>query len=202
MDTYLDFWNLMAYDYAGSWDSVAGHQSNLHPNPYNPASTPFSTDAAVQHYIAQGVAPHKVVLGMPLYGRAFENTEGLGQPYQGVGEGTWENGVHDYKKLPLEGSEVRYDDAAGASYCYQPGRRALVSYDTVEMARLKAEYIKARGLGGGMWWESSADKEGSESLIGNVVDVLGGPNSLEWKENCITYPNTKYDNLRNGFPNN
>ena len=202
MDTYLDFWNLMAYDYAGSWDAVAGHQSNLHPNPYNPASTPFSTDAAVQHYIAQGVAPHKVVLGMPLYGRAFENTEGLGQPYQGVGEGTWENGVHDYKKLPLDGSEVRYDDAAGASYCYQAGRRVLVSYDTVEMARLKAEYIKARGLGGGMWWESSADKEGSESLIGNVVDVLGGPNSLEWKENCITYPNTKYDNLRNGFPNN
>jgi chitinase len=53
-----------------------------------------------------------------------------------------------------------------------------------------------------MWWESSADKEGPESLIGNVVDVLGGPSALQWRENCITYPHTKYDNLREGFPNN
>ncbi|KAJ4291351.1 Chitinase 4 [Collariella sp. IMI 366227] len=202
MDTYLDFWNLMAYDYAGSWDSVAGHQANLYPCASQPACTPFSTDAAVQHYVAQGVAPGKIVMGMPLYGRAFQGTEGLGQPYNGVGEGTWENGVHDYKKLPLEGTEVRMDYDAGASYCYHPEQKVLVSYDTVAMARRKGEYIKERGLGGGMWWESSADKEGPESLIGNVVEVLGGSNALEWKENCITYPHTKYDNLRDGFPNN
>jgi chitinase len=97
---------------------------------------------------------------------------------------------------------VLADYEAGASYCYQRDRRVLVSYDTVEMARAKADYIRHRGLGGGMWWESSADKEGSESLIGNVVDELGGPNSLQWRQNCITYPHTKYDNLREGFPNN
>lgn len=202
MDRYLDFWNLMAYDYAGSWDRVAGHQANLYPCGHDSARTPFSTEAAVQAYVGRGVAPDKIVLGMPLYGRAFAGTDGLGKPFNGVGEGTWENGVHDYKKLPLEGSEVLADYEAGASYCYQRDRRVLVSYDTVEMARAKADYIRHRGLGGGMWWESSADKEGPESLIGNVVDELGGPNSLQWRQNCITYPHTKYDNLREGFPNN
>ncbi|KAK4132673.1 glycoside hydrolase family 18 protein, partial [Trichocladium antarcticum] len=201
MDAYLDFWNLMAYDYAGSWDAVAGHQSNLFPSYGNTAATPFNTDAAVAHYLSQGVARHKIVLGMPLYGRAFENTDGPGRPYSGVGQGTWENGVHDYKTLPLEGSEVRVEWDTGASFCYRPDRRVLVSYDTVDIARRKAHYIRECGLGGGMWWESSADKEGPESLIGNVVDVLGGPHALEWKENCITYPHTKYDNLRAGFPN-
>ncbi|KAK0712687.1 glycoside hydrolase family 18 protein [Lasiosphaeria miniovina] len=202
MDRVLDFWNLMAYDYAGSWDSVAGHQANLFPCASNPASTPFSTVAAVDYYAAHGVAPDKIVLGMPLYGRAFENTDGLGKPYQGVGQGTWEAGVYDYKKLPHEGAAEHYDEESGASYSYHTGTRTLVSYDTVRMARQKAEYIKSRGLGGGMWWESSADKAGPESLIGNVVDVLGGPQSFQHLDNCISYPNTKYDNLKNGFPSN
>merc|ERR1711977_820018 len=63
MDKYLDFWNLMAYDYAGSWDSCAGHQSNLKPSEHNSAATPFNTDQAVEHYKQQGVHPSKIVWG-------------------------------------------------------------------------------------------------------------------------------------------
>ncbi|KAI1198914.1 glycoside hydrolase superfamily [Nemania serpens] len=201
MDASLDFWNLMAYDYAGSWDATAGHQANLRRSGANPASTPFDTESAVAAYAARGVAPHKIVLGMPLYGRAFQATDGPGAPYSGVGEGTWENGVHDYKKLPLEGAEERTDHAAGATYCYHPGTRTMVTYDTVPMARHKAEYIKERGLGGAMWWESSADKDDEQSLIANVVDVLGGPGRLDNTPNCVEYPESKYENLRAGFPN-
>ncbi|KAI0401883.1 glycoside hydrolase superfamily [Xylaria palmicola] len=200
MDASLDFWNLMAYDFAGSWDATAGHQANLHHCDANPAATPFSAEAAVAAYAARGVAPHKIVLGMPLYGRAFQNTDGPGSPYSGVGEGTWENGVHDYKKLPLAGAEEHEDPAAGATWCYQPDTRTMVTYDTVPMARTKAQYIAERQLGGAMWWESSADKEGEESLIANVVDVLGGPDGLDKTENCIEYPESKYENLRAGFP--
>ena len=44
----------------------------------------------------------------------------------------------------------------------------MVSYDTSEIAKQKAEYIKEGNLGGAMWWESSGDKRGEESLIGTV----------------------------------
>lgn len=196
MDRYLDFWNLMAYDYTGSWDAHAGHQANLHPSRRNPTATPFNTEQAVSHYKSQGVNASKIVVGMPLYGRAFENTAGLGKPFSGVGEGTWENGVHDFKTLPLPSAQVHYDDDAGASYSYDSGKRQLVTFDTKEMAAKKAEWVKRHGLGGAMWWESSADRTGGESLIGSVVNCLG---TLDHKRNCLDYPESKYENLRKGF---
>ena len=202
MDQYLDFWNLMAYDYAGSWDSVTGHQANLYPCNANPSSTPFCTTHAVKHYTSHGVSSRNIVLGMPLYGRAFENTDGLGKPYNGVGQGTWEQGVYDYKKLPLEGSCEEEDEGAGATYSVDKGARRIVSYDTPSMAMKKARFIRESGLGGGMWWESSGDKEGEDSLISTVVKGLGGGHALMKRENCLDYPETKYDNLKKGFPDN
>jgi len=196
MDKYLDFWNLMAYDYAGSWDAKAGHQANLRPNEKSRDCTPFNTVQAVEHYKSKRVNSSKIVLGMPLYGRAFENTDGLGEPYQGVGQGTWEAGVYDFKVLPLAGAEEHYDAESGASYSYDPVKRQLVTYDTVDMAKRKSDWIKREGLGGAMWWESSADKTGNESLIENVVATLG---ILEDSHNCVDYPHSKFDNLKHSF---
>lgn len=44
----------------------------------------------------------------------------------------------------------------------------MVTYDTKDVAERKAHFIKDERLGGAMWWESSADKKGDESLIGTV----------------------------------
>jgi len=110
--------------------------------------------------------------------------------------------VHDFKKLPLAGAQEFYDEDAAATYCYDSTKRVLVTYDTVEMARNKAEWIKREGLGGSMWWESSSDKVEEKSIIGNVVGVLSGTEGagMEKKENCLDYPESKYENLRKGFP--
>ncbi|KAI9728436.1 MAG: hypothetical protein M1828_003837 [Chrysothrix sp. TS-e1954] len=194
MDRFLDFWNLMAYDYAGSWESVAAHQANLFSSRKDPSTTPFSTEAAVQHYLSQGVAPSKLVIGCPLYGRAFAGTKGLGKPFSGIGEGSWESGVWDFKALPR--GKVEEDKDIVASWCYDKDTHTLVSYDSEAIARRKAEWIKEQRLGGAMWWESSGDQRGEGGLIAKVGDVLG---SLEKGQNVLKYPESRFENLRNGM---
>jgi chitinase len=168
MDQYLDFWNLMAYDYSGGWDSVTGHSANIFPSSGNSTSTPFNTAQAVEYYIEHGVHPSKIVLGMPLYGRSFMDTDGPGSSYANVGKGNLDQGVWGYNALPLPGAQVEYIDRLVASYSYDPTQRMMVSYDTPQVAKKKAQYIISKGLGGGMWWESSGDQTGSESLINTV----------------------------------
>ena len=205
MDQYLDFWNMMAYDYSGSWDPKAAHQANLFLKLNDTDATPFNTQQAVDYYINQGIALDKIVIGMPLYGRSFEKTTGPGGNYSGVGSpdqeaGAWEAGVWDYKSLPRTGAQENIDDSAGASYSYDSISREMISYDNVEMSRRKAEYIVARGLGGGMWWESSGDKPfGKGSLIEAVSTILKAKGGLEASSNTIGYPGSKFDNVKRGF---
>ncbi|TPX15373.1 uncharacterized protein E0L32_004650 [Thyridium curvatum] len=199
MADVLDFINLMAYDYAGSWDKTAGHQANLYPNLSNNASTPFSTDRAVTDYLAAGVPGNKLMLGMPLYGRAFQNTDGPGKPYNGVGNGSWELGIWDYKDLAQMRSKEQLDSHAGASYSYDPAGRTMITYDTIDMVYQKIEYIRAKGLAGSMFWEASGDRNDSNSLIGASRAAMGG---LMSSPNQLHYPDSQYTNLAAGMPNN
>ncbi|CAI6095517.1 unnamed protein product [Clonostachys chloroleuca] len=196
MDQYVDTWNLMAYDYAGSWDTTTGHAANLFYSSANPQSTKFNTDQAVKDYIKGGVSPSKIVLGLPLYGRSFLNTVAQpGQPYQGVASNTGSDlGVWLYRDLPRQGAQVKIDTQAGAAWSYDATTKELVSFDNVPVGLMKAGYIRKQGLGGAMFWEAAGDKTGGESLVGAVGDAMG---SLELSNNMLDYPQSRYSNIRN-----
>ncbi|KAL3444642.1 glycoside hydrolase superfamily [Aspergillus insuetus] len=202
MTPLIDFYNLMAYDYSGSWDSITGHSANLFFSPNTPQTTPFNTHTAITAYLSTGILPSKINLGMPLYGRAFANTGGPGTSFTGVGyEGSFEAGIWDYKVLPKPGARIVEVPELGASFSYDPARREAVSFDTVGVARRKGGYVVLMGLGGGMWWESSGDREvgSGGSLVETFVNSIGGTDTLERSQNQLEYPASRFENLRRGF---
>nr|AAP45631.1 chitinase [Lecanicillium fungicola] len=192
----LDYVNLMAYDYAGSWSTASGHDANLFASTQNANSTPYNTNDAVAAYIKGGVPASKIVLGMPIYGRSFEQTAGIGKPFNGIGSGTWEAGVWDYKALPRPGATVQCDNAVQGCYSYDSSTKELISFDTPAVISAKVSWLKSKGLGGSMFWEASADKKGSDSLISTSRQGLGG---LDTTQNYLDYPNSQYDNIKKGM---
>ncbi|KAM5441000.1 Chitinase 4 [Microsporum ferrugineum] len=199
MDKHLDFWNLMAYDYSGGWDSTSGHSANIFASTSDKQATKFNTQDALIAYKRAGIESKKIVLGMPLYGRAFAETEEKpGASFNGIGQGTWEKGVYDYKTLPQPGAKVVECEQEVASYSYDPVKKLFISFDTPKIAGMKANYLKQMGLGGTMWWETSADKpKGEGSLVETVIEHLGGRENMDKSQNQLNYPQSQYDNIKN-----
>ncbi|KAK4206414.1 putative glycoside hydrolase family 18 protein [Rhypophila decipiens] len=194
MANYADFFNLMGYDYSGSFSSFSGHQANLYRNPNNNNATPFSTNKAIADYIKAGVPAGKIVLGMPIYGHYFSATIGLGQSFSMNNSAT---DVYEYNTLPKAGATEINDTIAGAMYSYDPVSKELVSYDTVYSVKKKVEYIHSNGLGGAMFWEASGDRNDSGSLVRASFEALG---NIDTTLNLLSYPNSRYSNIAAGMP--
>ena len=84
-----------------------------------------------------------------------------------------------------------------AAYSYDPSTKEFISYDTPKEITTKSAYVKSKGLGGAMFWESSADKSGGDSLIATAATQLG---SLEQSQNLLSYPASAYANMVAGMP--
>ncbi|MBE3041677.1 glycoside hydrolase family 18 protein [Candidatus Bathyarchaeota archaeon] len=196
MDPYIDAWHLMSYDYAGSWDLTAsGHQAALFADKENKATTMFNTEDAVAAYVAKGIQPHKIALGIPLYGRSFMGTQVIGGPFSGPGEGSIEKGIWLYKDLPRPGVEEIYDEDIVGAYSFDENTKEFVSYDNVESTEYKVEWLVGQGLGGVMFWQASGDKPCEGSLVETAANALP---KLDDTPNLLHYPDSVYDNIRNG----
>ena len=179
---YLDWINLMTYDFHGAWggdqDSVTNHHSALYAT--NQGHQELNVHSAVQYYLEQGVPAKKIVVGMPLYGRSFggvkSNATGLFTPFSGPGKGTTaEVGMrffHDIKQNLLPSYQSHWDDQAQVPYLYNPHTQEFVTYDNEESLRLKCQYIKERNLGGAMVWELGLDSRPTWDCMNAIVDEL------------------------------
>jgi chitinase len=84
---YLDYVNMMTYDFHGTWNYYVGHNSALLPNPADPETAPSVTaflniDWAFKYF--RGAIPaSKINIGVPYYSRGWKNVSG------GIAGGLW-----------------------------------------------------------------------------------------------------------------
>ena len=169
----VDFVNLMTYDFReAEGDPVAGHHANLYPHPSDPKK--LSADRAVREFLAAGVPPGKLVLGVPFYGRAWGEVEakdkGLYQPGKALAE-RLDTKYPNLAGLVGKGGWAReWDDVAQAPFLWNAEKRTFVSYEDPESLRRKCRYVREGGLAGVMFWEYTVDSTGQ--LLGTLFTEL------------------------------
>lgn len=77
---YLDWANLMTYDFHGAWNGYVGPHSALYPDARDTETaalgTPvLNTDWATRYYLGT-LPPEKIVIGVPYYSRGWKNVNG------------------------------------------------------------------------------------------------------------------------------
>lgn len=180
---YLDWLNLMTYDFHGGWEKKTGHLTNLLTSPDDPSSTAFklSLDNAVRLYRdTYGVPADKLVPGAAFYGLGWKNVsstnDGLYQSGQEA-PGIYEDGYNYYRDLiPLlsQGYSPYWDEHALASWLYSPSTNIFWTLDEPQSLALKRRYVDAYALRGIMFWEISGDDASGTLLRALDTGAPGG----------------------------
>ena len=138
---FIDWMNLMTYDFHGSWNAEPGDNSSL-----------ADTEAAVRLYLERGFPAGKIVVGTPLYAHQWLK-DGAG----------WKAGPvlfwNAAEALRTPGNFV-WDDKRGASRLVEAHR--VLTWDSDEALTAKAALVRRLGLGGLMTWQVSGDPEGRQ----------------------------------------
>jgi len=169
---YLDFLNIMTYDFYNGWHSVTGHHSNFQPSS-RPELDKNSVIQAVDLHIQAGFPVEKINLGIPFYGRIWKGVQSNGDEVlfseaETVGMGI--DYVDFYHQIDSGGYTRFWDDSAKAPYLWNPAEKVFISYEDEQSIELKVNYLKKKGLAGVMFWEYSADHE--SRLLNSVIKHL------------------------------
>jgi chitinase len=160
---YLDWYNVMSYDYFGAFNPQGPTAPHSPLTSYAGIPTAgFNSDAAIQKLKSKGVPASKLLLGIGFYGRGWTGVtqDAPGGTATGAAPGTYEAGIEDYHVLktscPATGT------IAGTAYAHCGNN--WWSYDTPATIAGKTNYVKSQGLGGAFFWELTGDTSNGELI--------------------------------------
>jgi chitinase len=169
LHVYLDWINIMTYDFYTRGSKTTGHHTGLHASSGGDPNR--NTEASVKQHLAAGIPPEKLVIGAAFYGRGWAGakTNGVNQPFEKyAGEFSYSTLARDY--LDRQGFKRLWDRVARAPYLWNAETATLISYDDPASLKEKAAFVKKHHLGGVMYWEHSHDP--GETLLNALFQSL------------------------------
>ena len=171
---YLDSVNMMCYDWYNPVEKNTGHDSPLYTNPADPKA--ISIDQAVKMNLAAGVPAHKIVIGVPFYGRMWTGVEstnnGLFQPIPPTAAPQEELAYFDIAPLVNAQGYMRYwDPISQTPYLYNAETKTFITYNDAETELTRTKYVRDHHLGGIMFWQYAHDP--GNVLLGAIDQGFG-----------------------------
>lgn len=153
---YLDYVNLMNYDFHTGASDTVGHHSNLYPS----RTSQRSAHRGVTDFIRAGVPAEKIVMGLPFYGRSWIMQDSTNHGIERVPKSVAKSGGYTFIKDSLvnrNGFRRYWDADAQSPYLFNDQTNQLVVYDDEESVKVKCEYVRKNNLAGVMFWEYEDD---------------------------------------------
>lgn len=200
---YVDFINVMSYDFHGKWESQTGHNSPLYASKNETTwRKQLCLDFGVKMWERLGTPKEKIVVGMPTYGRSFTlsnpKQHGFNAPAIGggtAGEYTREEGFLSYYEICdmlKKGATYVWDDEQKIPYAYH--RDQWVGFDDERSIRLKARWVVENNYAGAMVWTVDMDdfrgicNSKSYPLISAIKEELLGKTSKHISKSLPVFP--------------
>lgn len=155
---YLDFINIMTYDFFTGGSNRTGHHANLYKSEFDNWEG-SSASKAVEEHIKAGIPIKKLVLGVPFYGRWWK---GVNPKYNGLYQNsTGKRGSYSYKTIADSLSNSTFvsywDNKASAPYIWRSKDSLFLTYENPKSLKIKLDYINNNELGGIMFWQFNGD---------------------------------------------
>lgn len=166
INKYLDFMNVMTYDFHGDWEQVVGHNSPLFPlNSATPYQKKLTLDFSAGEWVRQGASKENLVIGLPTYGRTFTlanpNLTDIDAPAARggrPGQYTKESGFLSFFEvceLLKSQATLVWDNEQMIPYAYKADQ--WVGFDDPRSFKMKVQWLKQNGYSGIMIWSVDMD---------------------------------------------
>ena len=173
---YLDFINVMTYDFHGAFESKTNHHSPIYYNDDDPTrynKYTFCAEDALKMYVKEyNIPTEKLNVGSPFYSRGWSEvddstgTNGLFSTATKAYKGSWDSATSPGGQIPWfqikemenkDGWKKYWDDKAKVPYLYNKNLKSMITYEDEKSLKERCNFVIKNNYGGIIVWEITGD---------------------------------------------
>ncbi|MGG7177727.1 glycosyl hydrolase family 18 protein [Clostridium paraputrificum] len=192
---YLDYINVMTYDFHGSWENTTNHHSAIYKNNEDPTDYDkytYSAEDSMKMYVKEyGIPSEKLNVGSPFYSRGWSvvddstGKDGLFSTAKKGYKGSWDGPQNPGGQIPWfqlknmenkDGWKKYFDNKSKVPYLYNKELKAMLTYEDEDSLKERCDFVLKNEYGGMIIWEISGDDKSSGFPLTSIIwEKFGKP---------------------------